>query len=391
MTLRSKLIGLVALAGLSACGAPPADVDSDDFEWIRGVVEPRVHRLMAEYDVPGMAVAVTVRGRSHFFHYGVASKGSDTAVDAETLFEIGSVSKTFTATLAAYAEALGKLSWDDRPGRHLPELAGTAIDEADLLHLGTYTAGGLPLQFPEDVADEEGMIRYFREWRPDAAPGTQRRYSNPSIGLFGRIAAVSLESDFATALEDRLLPELGLRGSYIRVPEHAMARYAWGTDEANEATRVKPGVLDAEAYGLKSTSSDLIRFVQANIDPSRLPEPVRRAVEETHVGYFRVGEMVQGLGWEQYPYPIPLERLLAGNSRAMLLQSNAAIPLTPPQRPSGPTLFNKTGSTGGFGAYVAFVPEEGIGIVMLANRNYPIPARIEAAHGILEHLARRAE
>lgn len=281
MTLRSKLIGLVALAGLSACGAPPADVDSDDFERIRGVVEPRVRRLMAEYDVPGMAVAVTVRGRSHFFHYGVASNGSDTAV--------------------------------------------------------------------------------------------------------------ALESDFATAVEDRLLPTLGLTGSYLRVPEHAMARYAWGTDEANEATRVKPGVLDAEAYGLKCTSSDLIRFVQANIDPSRLPEPVRRAVEETHVGYFRVGEMVQGLGWEQYPYPIPLERLLAGNSRAMLLQSNAAIPLTPPQRPAGPTLFNKTGSTGGFGAYVAFVPEEGIGIVMLANRNYPIPARVEAAHGILEHLARRAE
>ena len=97
--------------------------------------------------------------------------------------------------------------------------------------------------------------------------------------------------------------------------------------------------------------------------------------------------MVQGLGWEQYPYPITLERLLAGNSPTMFMESNAVTQITPPQAPSGPTLFNKTGSTNGFGAYVAFVPEKKIGVVILANRNFPIPARIKAAHAILEQLA----
>jgi beta-lactamase class C len=58
-------------------------------------------------------------------------------------------------------------------------------------------------------------------------------------------------------------------------------------------------------------------------------------------------------------------------------------------RPEEPTLFNKTGSTLGFGRYVAFVPAYRIGIVMLANRNYPVAARVEAAHDILEYLARQ--
>jgi beta-lactamase class C len=97
--------------------------------------------------------------------------------------------------------------------------------------------------------------------------------------------------------------------------------------------------------------------------------------------------MVQGLGWEQYPYPIALEQLLAGNSITMSMEPNAATALMPPHVPAELTLFNKTGSTGGFGAYVAFVPAKQIGIVILANRNVPIPARIKTAHTMLEQLA----
>ncbi len=97
--------------------------------------------------------------------------------------------------------------------------------------------------------------------------------------------------------------------------------------------------------------------------------------------------MVQGLGWEQYPYPVSLKRLLDGNSYDMILDPNTALRLPERQSPAGMTLFNKTGSMDGFGNYVAFVPGKKIGIVMLANKNYPIPARITAAHAILEQLA----
>jgi beta-lactamase class C len=127
--------------------------------------------------------------------------------------------------------------------------------------------------------------------------------------------------------------------------------------------------------------------VEANIAPETQKATMRSAIEGTHVGYFEIGEMVQGLGWEQYPYPVTLDRLLAGNSSTMAMEANGATRLAAPQAPTEPTLFNKTGSTNGFGAYVAFVPAEKIGIVMLANRNVPIPARITAAHAVLEQLS----
>jgi beta-lactamase class C len=111
-------------------------------------VDRAIRPLLDEHDVPGMAVALTVDGRQHFFNYGVASKAENAPVTSDTLFEIGSVSKTFTAVLASYAQILGKLSLDDHPGTHMPELPRAPIDAASLLNLGTYTAGDCPCSFP---------------------------------------------------------------------------------------------------------------------------------------------------------------------------------------------------------------------------------------------------
>lgn len=372
---------LLSYTVLSVQAAPDAAATRD-------AVDRAIKPLMAQHDVPGMAVAITVDGKATFFSYGMASKEGRIPVSENTLFELGSVSKTFTATLGCYARGQGKLSFDDHPGKYMPQLKGSQIDRATLLELGTYTAGGLPLQMPDEVEDEAQMHAYFRNWTPDAAPGTQRRYSNPSIGLFGHLTALALHTGFADAVEDTLFPALGLKHSYIRVPAAAMPDYAWGYNSANKAVRVNPGVFDAEAYGVKSSAADMIRFVQANIDPSGLAEPMRQALACTHTGWFQIGATVQGLGWEQYRAPVSLAQLQAGNSEKMSRGLNPAIRLQPPQSPPRGTWFNKTGATGGFGTYVLFVPEQRVGIVMLANRNYPISARVDAAHAILEQLVK---
>ena len=374
-----------ALAIVLALLVPCLSSAGDEAARLRSMVDRTIRPLMSEHQIPGMAVALAIDGQSHVFSYGVASLQSRAPVTESTIFGIGSISKMFTTTLAAYAQATGKLSLDQRPGQYMPRLQGRPIDQATLLHLGTYTAGGLPLQFPDEVGDDEAALAYLQAWQAQAPPGTVRHYSNPSIGLLGAVTAVALNERFSTLMETQLLRKVGMRHSYIRVPAQAMGDYAWGHRKC-KAVRVNPGPMDEPAYGIKSTAQDMIRFVQANIDPSELDAPLRRAVESTQVGHFKVNGMVQGFGWEQFPYPLSRELLLGGHAEELIFEANPAQPV-PAQAATEPRLFNKTGSTGGFAAYVVFVPAKRIGLVMLANRSYPIPARVEAAYAILRQLA----
>ena len=97
--------------------------------------------------------------------------------------------------------------------------------------------------------------------------------------------------------------------------------------------------------------------------------------------------MTQDLVWEQYAYPVALDTLQEGNSIRVRSGSNVVSALNPPQPRQAAAWINKTGSTNGFGAYVAFVPSKQLGIVVLANRNFPIESRIRLAHRILDEWA----
>lgn len=350
------------------------------------IVDGTIQPVLKEYRIPGMAVAVLKDGKAHYFNYGVANRESGQRVSEQTLFEIGSVSKTYTSTLGAYAVVKGSFKLDDKVSRHAPWLKGSAFDGITMAELATYSAGGLPLQFPDEVESVEQMQAYYRQWTPAYQPGSHRQYSNPSIGLFGYLAASSLQQPFSRLMEQTLLPGLGMHHTYLEVPKQAMGDYAYGYSKEDKPIRVNPGMLADEAYGIKTSSADLLAFVKVNISGVD-DKALQQAISLTHQGRYSVGEMTQGLGWESYAYPVSEQTLLAGNSSAVIYNANPVKPVAASQETGGARLYNKTGSTNGFGAYVAFVPAKGIGIVMLANRNYPNDARVKAAYAILSKLA----
>ncbi|EON12733.1 PNC family class C beta-lactamase [Pandoraea sp. SD6-2] len=353
---------------------------------IKALVDKTITPLMARQNIPGMAVGVVFDGRTYVFNYGVADKATKKPVTADTLFEIGSVSKTFTATLAAYAQTTGALSLTDKTSRFVPELAGTPFGDVKLVNLGTHTTGGMPLQVPDDIHNIDQILQYLKAWKPAQPTGTVRTYSNVSLGAFGWITARAMHGDFSTLVTEHVFKPLDMKHTFIRVPEDQQANYAWGYGKDDKPVRVTPAVFEKEAYGVKTTASDLLRFVRANLGTPVRDNSLQQAIHATHTGYFADKPMTQDLVWEQYPYPVSVDALLEGNSARMARESTPARELSPPMAPTPAAWVNKTGSMRGFGTYVAFVPSKQMGIVLLANKNYPMGERIRAAHHILTTL-----
>lgn len=350
------------------------------------VVERTVTPLMKAQSIPGMAVAVIYQGQPHYFTFGKADVAANTPVTAQTLFELGSISKTFTGVLGGDAIARGEMSLGDPVTKYWPELTGKQWQGVRMLDLATYTAGGLPLQVPDEVTDNASLLRFYQSWQPQWAPGTTRLYANASIGLFGALAVKPSGMRFEQAMTERVLKPLNLNHTWINVPKEEEQHYAWGYRDG-KAVHVSPGMLDAEAYGVKTNVKDMASWVVANMAPDGVQDAsLKQGMVLAQSRYWRTGSMYQGLGWEMLNWPVEAKTVVEGSDNKVALAPLPVAEVNPPAPPVKASWVHKTGSTGGFGSYVAFIPEKELGIVMLANKSYPNPARVEAAYRILSAL-----
>ena len=228
---------------------------------------------------------------------------------------------------------------DDRASQHWPALQGSRFDSISLLDLATYTRGGLPLQFPDSVQKDRAQIRdYYRQWQPTYAPGSQRLYSNPSIGLFGYLAARSLGQPFERLMEQQVFPALARTDPPRRAREAALAQYAQGYGD-DRPLRVGPGPLDAEGYGVKTSGgrpAALRRCQPASGAPDR---PWAQALDATHRGYYKVGDMTRARAGSLRLADLP-EAPAGRQLTPMALQPHRIARL--PQALEGQRLLNKT-------------------------------------------------
>ncbi|QUV70546.1 ADC family extended-spectrum class C beta-lactamase [Acinetobacter baumannii] len=378
--MRFKKISCLLLSPLFIFSTSIYAANTPKDQEIKKLVDQNFKPLLEKYDVPGMAVGVIQNNKKYEMYYGLQSVQDKKAVNSSTIFELGSVSKLFTATAGGYAKNKGKISFDDTPGKYWKELKNTPIDQVNLLQLATYTSGNLALQFPDEVKTDQQVLTFFKDWKPKNSIGEYRQYSNPSIGLFGKVVALSMNKPFDQVLEKTIFPELGLKYSYVNVPKTQIQNYAFGYNQENQPIRVNPGPLDAPAYGVKSTLPDMLKFINANLNPQKYPADIQRAINETHQGFYQVNTMYQALGWEEFSYPATLQTLLDSNSEQIVMKPNKVTAIS--KEPSV-KMYHKTGSTNGFGTYVVFIPKENIGLVMLTNKRIPNEERIKAAYAVL--------
>ncbi len=351
---------------------------------LKTAISSQVTPLMQQQQIPGMAVAVLWQGKTFYYSFGKADLAANKAVTPDTLFELGSISKTFAGVIGAMALERGEIKLIDPVAKHWPALTAKQWQPINMQHLATYTAGGLPLFMPDSVIDKASLLSYYQQWQPEYAPGTQRVYANSSIGLFAHLAVAAGGKGYAEVFQ-QMTDTLKMPHTYLQVPAAAQAQYAWGYKEG-KPVRIGTGVLLDEAGGAKASVRDIATWLQVNLKPEQVKDPVLQAgIARAQQRYAKAGQMYQGLGWEMLDYPVQLSALTAMTDPDFVAGSAATL-LAPPAPVASNSWVHKTGATGGFGAYAAFIPSRQVGIVLLTNKRYPNAERVKLAYQVLENL-----
>ena len=349
----------------------------------------------------GLCAGVIVRDHEFTFCHGTLEVDEPAAPAADTIFEIGSVTKVLTATLLAEMHLRGEVGLDDPVNHFLPRrahLSGPWGSEVTLRHLATHTSG-LP-RLPGNLRWKElfsgnpyagysvdRLYVYTSQCRLLTKPGSRFRYSNLGMGLLGHVLAVTAGEEFEHLLRQRVCRPLLMDDTAVSLSEEQRRRLAPGHSSGRVAANWQLSAL-CGAGGLHSTINDLTRLLQANLRPGK-----------TRIG--EVLELAQSLQTLRPSQPIRDPRWRA--SRAimgaviLLLMSAGVLPLwaritaaliipiliygkAPPgpenmalgwmlrsSSEQGHPTFWHNGATGGYTSYVAFNLRTGTGVALLAN------------------------
>jgi D-alanyl-D-alanine-carboxypeptidase/D-alanyl-D-alanine-endopeptidase len=299
----------------------------------------------------GVALGVRTNGETRTLGRGRIADDQPTAPTRDTIFEIGSITKVFTATVLADMALEGLVSIDDPVQRHLPRgvelpVRGRPITLADL---ATHTSGltGLP----------KGMLRLalrerhnpYANYSVDALhaavtnarlrrpPGKRVRYSNFGFGLLGHVLALRTGQTYLELLSERILTPLGMTDTTIAVPADKSARFAQGHNRRGRAVSNWDIPTLAGAGALRSTVQDLLKFLSLQLDAGE--SRLARAARMTHAPRVRRRSFSVGLGWF----------------------------IQPVRRGQPHTATWHDGGTGGFRSVAGFVEEPATAVVVLSN------------------------
>ncbi|MFW6033498.1 MAG: serine hydrolase domain-containing protein [bacterium] len=192
--------------------------------------------------VPGVAAGVLMGGRQHVAVHGTTSVENPLPVDANTLFQIGSTGKTFTATAMLRLVEQGKVDLDERVRVYLPDLRladESVAAELRVLHLLTHTAGFEGDRMADTGEGDDALAAYVATFadRPQLLPpGGPPSYNNAALALAGRVIEVVTGRTFERAIEELLLEPLGLDHTLLRLNDIMTRSFAVGHEQHDDGT-----------------------------------------------------------------------------------------------------------------------------------------------------------
>ena len=275
-------------------------------------VTERVEAGMAKHVVPGVAVGVIDPAGERTWGFGVTNVEHPLPVDADTVFEIASITKTMTATVAARLAAEGRLELDAPVRRYLPDFRvadATVSATVTVRDLFTHTAGWFGEYLEPTGSGEDAIAKGVAAMATleQVAPVGVFSYNNASLTLAGRVIEVVAGRPYARSMRELLFAPLGMSRSAFDAADVLYERIAAG----HTVRDGKPAVVRARfgegrngdpAGGVRSTVNDLLRYARFHLGDGTAPDGTRllpaaalAAMREPRVPMGPVGHV--GLAW----------------------------------------------------------------------------------------------
>ncbi len=296
----------------------------------------------------GIAVGIVHSNESQIIGQGTTGGASDAKVDGDTVFEIGSVTKVFTSLLLADMVQKGEVKLDTPVANLLPPEVKMPTKDGKpvtLLQLATHTAGfrRMPSNFaPKDWKNPYAdytvsqLYEYLAVCALTNSVGGRSDYSNIGAGLLGHALGLKAGKDYETLVMERICQPLEMRDTRIRLTAELQTRLAAPHDMAGKATTNWDIPTLAGAGALRSTASDMLKLVAANL--GIVKTSLTPAMEDSHQPRAKtgMGSLEVCLGWH----------LLKKHGREIVWHN---------------------GETGGYHSFIGLDKQKKIGVVVLAN------------------------
>src|SRR5262245_8317042 len=326
--------------------APPATTAAGAFPSDAAVLEIITERVQDKRSAGIVVGLLEPDGRTRVVAFGDPGPGQP-PLDADSVFEIGSISKVFTSTVLAQMVLAGTVALDDPVQKFLPASVRVPVRNGKPITLGNLSTqnSGLPRMpnnfHPADAANPyadytvQQMYDFLSAYELTRDPGERFEYSNLGVGLLGDVLSRSAGKSYEQLERERVWEPLGMAHTAITLTPWMKQHLALGHDARGTVVANWDIPTLAGAGAIRSTAADMLKFLDANLHPER-------------------GDIGKALAFAHQ------ERAPAGPS--------AGIGLNGRLRHTGArTIVWHNGGTGGYRTFAGIEPSRKIGVVVLTN------------------------
>lgn len=372
-----KLSGLLIIV-FAMMSLPLVAQDNQDNEAVIAKTVDYLKEVKQQWQIPGIAFAVVKDGEMIYSDgFGVKEKGKDDPVDANTLFQIGSVSKSFTAAVMASLVAEDRLSWDDTVKNILPDFrmydrwVEENLQVKDIMTHHSGLQGQLGTYIPNMGYDREDIWNMLPLLKPKYSLRGSYEYNNITFIIASRIIEKLTGKSWEENVRERIFEPVGMKNSYVTGEEFAAAAnvatphsfdYRKGavlTDSTwKDSVAVEPLHGEEQALhwlsvigpagSISSTAEDMAKYLLFHLNKGKVDD--KQVIESKQMEYLRKGHTITSQDSAR----------VTMYGHCWFVEQNSRY-----------RVYFHTGTTWGFTTLAAFMPEQDLGVIIFVNSEAP--------------------